>query len=270
MPKIRILIVDHQELLRAALRLLIAAQPDMEVVGEASDGLAALANARITTPDVVLLELGLEGSRGLTLIELFRRQHPSIRVLVLSPTADVASVRSALAAGGSAYLTTRVAPADLLTAIRTVAQGHSIVDPKVVGPLLHDFLGERASRSTTARDRPKSLLSPREREVLIQLAQGYTQRQIAAQLYVSVKSVETYRARIAQKLELYSRADLTRYAHASGLLTPEMFLNGYSRGVETAVSSHQQGHSPVPDSIRPDTVERGRAQATGYVENPHH
>jgi two-component system, NarL family, response regulator NreC len=225
MPKIRILLVDHQELLRAALRLLIAAQPDLEVVGEASDGLAALANARTTTPDVILLELGLEGSRGLTLIEQFRRQRPLTRVLVLSRSADVASVRSALAAGGSAYLTTRAAPADLLTAIRAVAEGYSFVDPKVAGPLLHDFLGERAPFRTAACDHPRSLLSPREREVLILLAQGYTHRQIAAQIYVSVKSVETYRARIAQKLELHSRADLIRYAHASGLLTSEMFLS---------------------------------------------
>jgi DNA-binding NarL/FixJ family response regulator len=225
MPKIRILLVDHQELLRAALRLLIAAQPDLEVVGEASDGLAALANARTTTPDVILLELGLEGCRGLTLIEEFRRQHPSTHVLVLSRTADVASVRSALAAGGSAYLTTRAAPADLLTAIRTVAQGYSFVDPKVAGPLLHDFLGEGEPLRAASPVHPKSLLSSREREVLILLAQGYTHRQIAAQIYLSVKSVETYRARIAQKLELHSRADLIRYAHASGLLTPEMFFS---------------------------------------------
>jgi two-component system response regulator NreC len=231
MAKIRILLVDHQELLRAALRLLIATQPDLEVVGEASDGLAALANARSTTPDVVLLELGLEGSSGLTLIEQFRRQRPLTRVLVLSRAGDVASVRSALAAGGSAYLTTRAAPADLLTAIRVVAEGYSFVDPKVAGPLLHDFLGDGEPLRTAAPGHPRSLLSPREREVLILLAQGYTHRQIAAQIYVSVKSVETYRARIAQKLELHSRADLIRYAHASGLITPEMF---FSAGKETA------------------------------------
>ena len=222
MLKIRILLVGHQVLLRAGLRLLIAAQPELEVVGEAPEGPAALANARNTAPDVILLALGLPGSRGFTLIEQLRHQCPRARVLVLSMSADVASVRAALAAGGAAYLTIQAAPDDLLTAIHAVAQGQPFVDPTLAGPLLSDLLGQWAPRQAAA-GRPKSLLSPREREVLIRLAQGYTHRQIAAQIYVSVKSVETYRARIAQKLELHSRADLIRYAHTSGLLTPEMF-----------------------------------------------
>jgi DNA-binding NarL/FixJ family response regulator len=223
MPKIRILLVGHQALLRACLRLLIAGQPELEVVGEAPEGPAALANARDTVPDVILLALGLPGSRGLTLIEQLRHHCPRAQVLVLSMSADLASVRSALAAGSAAYLTTQVGPADLLTAIHAVAQGQPFVDPTLAGPLLSDLLGQWAHRPAAAARKPKSLLSPREREVLIRLAQGYTHRQIAAQIYVSVKSVETYRARIAQKLDLHSRADLIRYAHTSGLLTPEMF-----------------------------------------------
>ena len=222
MQKIRILLVDHQTLVRAGLRILLEAEPDMQVVGEAPNSPVALAQARETIPDVVLLEIGLPGISGLKVIEQLRHQCPLTRVLVLSVYADAASVRSALAAGSSAYVTKHAAPADLLTAIRSVAQGHPFVDPTVADPLLRDRLGIWASLQAAALGRPRSLLSPRESEVLIRLGQGYTNRQIAEQINVSVKSVETYRARIAQKLELHNRVDLIRYVHASGLLTPEM------------------------------------------------
>jgi DNA-binding NarL/FixJ family response regulator len=223
MQKIRILLVDHQVLVRAGLRILLEAEPDMQVVGEAQNYPAALAQALETLPDIVLLEIGLPGTSGFKVIEQLRHQCPLTRVLVLSVYADAASVRSALAAGSSAYVTKHAAPADLLTAIRSVAQGNPFVDPTLASPLRHDLLGKGGGRQAAAPGAPRSLLSPREREVLIRLGQGYTNRQIAEQINVSVKSVETYRARIAQKLELHSRADLTRYAYASGLLTLEAF-----------------------------------------------
>jgi DNA-binding NarL/FixJ family response regulator len=223
MQKIRILLVDHQALVRAGLRILLEAEPDMQVVGEAPNSPVAFAQAQETIPDIVLLEIGLPGISGLKVIEQLRHQCPLTRVLVLSVYADAASVRSALAAGSSAYVTKHAAPADLLTAIRSVAQGHPFVDPTVADSLLHDRPGRWASLQAVATGRPRSLLSRREREVLIQLGQGYTNRQIAEQIGVSIKSVETYRARIAQKLELHSRVEIIRYAHASGLLTPETF-----------------------------------------------
>jgi two-component system response regulator NreC len=223
MSKIRILLVGQQALLWAGLRLLIVEQPELEVVGEAPEGPAALAHVRDMTPDVVLLSLGLPTSRGLTLIKQLRYQCPHTQVVVISTSADVASMRSAMAAGSTAYLTTQAAPADLLTAIHTVAQGQPFMDPILMGSLLSDLLGQWAPRQAAATHKPKCLLSPREREVLIRLAQGYTHRQIAAQMYVSVHSIETYRARIAQKLELHSRAELVRYAHTSGLFTQQMF-----------------------------------------------
>jgi two-component system, NarL family, response regulator NreC len=223
MQKIRILLVDYQALVRAGLRLLLEAEPDIQVVGEAPNSLGALAQARETIPDIVLLKIGLPGFGGFTVIEQLRHQCPRTRVLVLSVYADEVSVRSVLAAGSSAYVSKHAAPADLLTAIRSVAQGHSFVDPTLADLLLHDRPRTHASVQAASRGRPRSLLSQREREVLIRLGQGYTNRQTAEQIHVSVKSVETYRARIAQKLELHSRADLIRYAHVSGLLTPEMF-----------------------------------------------
>jgi two-component system, NarL family, response regulator NreC len=232
MAKIRVLLVNHQALLRSALRLLLEAQPDMEVVGEAPNGRAALAKARETTPDVILLELSLPEAGGLQTIEQLRQACRHAEIVVLTLYQEAAYVRAVLAAGGAAYITTYAGPADLLTAIRTVARGQTFVDPAVAGPLLLEFLGKQASRPAGTPGLPRSLLSPREREVLIRLAQGYTNRQIAEQIYVSVKSVETYRARIVQKLELHSRADLIRYAHASGLLTPEMVLGRYDKAAQ--------------------------------------
>ena len=129
--------------------------------------------------------------------------------------------------GGRRLCHHNAAPADLIAAIHAVVQGETFIRPTVASPLLHELLMSQTLHTRVSPSRPKSLLSPRERRVLLQLAQGYTSRQIAAQLHVSVKSVETYRARIGQKLELRSRADLIRYAHASGLLTSEMVVGHY-------------------------------------------
>jgi two-component system response regulator NreC len=220
--KIRILIVNYQTLVWAGLRLILEAEPDLEVVGEAQDGQTVLIKARDTTPDVILMELAALGLNGVKVLGHLRRQCPLSRVLVLSPNADVVSVRAALAAGSSGYITTQATATDLLTAIRSAAEGHPFVDPTVARSLLTDLLCQITPDRGGPPGMPGSLLSQREREVLIRLAQGYTHREIAEQLYLSVKSIETYRARIAQKLELHSRADLIRYAHSSGLLTPEM------------------------------------------------
>ena len=227
MPKIRILLVHHEALMRATLRLLLEAQPDMEVVGEAANSHAALDKTRTTTPDVILLDLSLPGANSLQTLEQLRRVCRHAQVVVLTLYQEAAYARAALAAGGGAYVTTHAAPADLIAAIHAVVQGETFVDPTVVSPLLHELIMSQTLHTGVSPSQPKSLLSPREREVLIQLAQGYTSRQIAAQLHVSVKSVETYRARIGQKLELRSRADLIRYAHASGLLTSEMVVGHY-------------------------------------------
>jgi two-component system, NarL family, response regulator NreC len=222
MHKIRILILDDQTILRTCLRMFLNAQPDMEVVGEAKDIRMALAKAQEMQPDVAVMEICLPRTSGLKAIEQLRQECPQTRVVVLSLYDDQAHARSALAAGGSAYVVKRATAADLLSAIRAVYQGHFFVDRSLAGPVLEGFL-EKATRRSTEPGSPRSLLSSREREVLALLAQGYTHRQIAAKIHVGVKSVETYRWRVAQKLKLHSRADLVRYAHESGLLTASGF-----------------------------------------------
>jgi two-component system, NarL family, response regulator NreC len=223
MQKIRILMIDDQTIMRTGLRMFLNAQPDMEVVGEAKDVRIALTKAREIKPDVVVMEICLPRTSGIKAIEQLRRECPQTRVVVLSLYDDQAHARSALAAGGSAYVLKRAAAPDLLSAIRAVYQGHFFVDRSLAGRVLEDFL-QRATHRSREPGSPKSLLSPREREVLALLAQGYTHRQIGEKIRVGVKSVETYRSRLAQKLKLRSRAELVRYAHESGLLTPYKFL----------------------------------------------
>jgi two-component system response regulator NreC len=223
MQKIRILMVDDQTIVRACLRMFLNTQTDMEVVGEAKDIRTALAKAREMQPDVAVMEICLPRTSGIMAIEQLRQECPQTRVVILSLYDDQAHARSALAAGGSAYVVKQAAPADLLSAIRAVYRGHFFVDRSLAGPVLEGLL-EKATRRSAQTGSPRSLLSPREREVLTLLAQGYTHRQIAEQIHVSVKSVETYRWRVAQKLKLHSRAELVRYAHESGLLTPSRFL----------------------------------------------
>jgi DNA-binding NarL/FixJ family response regulator len=225
MPKIGILVVDDHAILRAGLRMLINAQPDMEVLGEATDGHEALQKAREMNPDVTLMDITMPKIGGLQALEQLRQVCPQTRVLVLTMHDDPAYARSVLAAGGSGYVVKRAADSDLLAAIRAVHRGRIFVDPTLAGSLVQDLLGMKASTGPTDRSTPKSLLSQREREVLLLLAQGYTNQQAAKRMLVSVKTVETHRAHITQKLGLHSRAELTRYALESGLLTPHNFIS---------------------------------------------
>jgi two-component system response regulator NreC len=225
MSKIGILVVDDHAILRAGLRMLINAQPDMEVLGEATDGHDALQKAREMNPDVALMDITMPKIGGLQALEQLRQVCPHTRVLVLTMHDDPAYARSALAAGGSGYVVKRAADSDLLAAIRAVHRGRVFVDPTLAGSLVQDLLGRKASAGPADRGAPKSLLSQREHEVLLLLAQGYTNQQAAKRMLVSVKTVETHRAHITQKLGLHSRAELTRYALESGLLTPHNFIS---------------------------------------------
>jgi two-component system, NarL family, response regulator NreC len=229
MSKIGILIVDDHGILRAGLRMLLNAQPDMEVIGEAMDGHEALWKAREMKPDVALMDITMPKTGGLQALEQLRQVCPHTRILVLTMHDDSAYARSVLAAGGLGYVVKRAVDSDLLAAIRAVYRGRTFVDPTLAGSLVRDLLGKKVSSDPDDRGGPRSLLSPREREVLRLLAQGYTNQQAAKWIVVSVKTVETYRARIVQKLGLHSRAELTRYALESGLLTPDSLISEGSK-----------------------------------------
>ncbi len=213
MPRIRVLIADDHAVLRAGLKLLIGAESDMEVVAEAADGAEAIRRAQTTAPDVVLLDLSMPGGRGTQTIGQVAQLTPRPRVLVLTMPDDQASMQAALQAGASGYIVKQAADVELLTAIRAVHRGRTFVD--LTRP------GEEPRRRNTPPGGQTKSLSPREGEVLRLLAQGHSYREAAEQLGVTVKTIETHRKRLADKLGLRSRAELFRFAVEVGLLEPE-------------------------------------------------
>jgi two-component system, NarL family, response regulator NreC len=228
MKKIRVLIADDHAILRSGLKMLINAQADMEVVSEAPDGDRAVQAARATRPDVALLDLTMPGSGGMGALEEIARCCPDARVLVLSMHDDPAYLRSVLAAGASGYVLKRAVDTELLAAIRAVHRGGVFVDPS----LAHVFVRDALDKAATGRT-PRSLniLSERERQVLRLVAQGYGSQEIAKQILVSVKTVETYRARIAEKLGLRTRMEIVRFAVQMGLLTCDTFTSASPREI---------------------------------------
>jgi DNA-binding NarL/FixJ family response regulator len=199
------------------VRLLIDAQPDMEVVGEAGTAAEAERLAGETGADVLVLDLSMPGGGSISAIERLRAVCPKTRVLVLTMHDDATFVRAALTAGGCGYVVKTSASAGLLTAIRAVFQGGTYMDAGLAGSLVHSAAGTPAAADGGG---VPSALTAREKEVLARLAEGYTNQQVAEQLYLSTKTVEAHRARIYQKLGLKTRADLVRYAMEAGLLRP--------------------------------------------------
>jgi two-component system response regulator NreC len=216
---IRVMIADDHAILRAGLRMLVNAQPDMEVVSEASDGEKAVETARETKPDVALLDLTMPRVGGMKALQTMVRDCRKTRVLVLTMHDDPAYLRSALAAGASGYLLKRAVDAELIAAIRAVHRGGIFVDPRLANILVQDVLAKSSTKAGSTR--PVNILSQRELQVLGLVAQGYTSAQIAKRLFVGVKTIETYRSRFAEKLGLRTRSDVVRFAVQMGLLTPE-------------------------------------------------
>lgn len=216
MGRIRILIADDHAVLRTGLRMLIGSQRDLDVVGEASDGDEAVRKAAALRPDVALVDISMPGSGGIKAIERIREAAPTTRVVVLTMHDMPAYLRAALAAGASGYVVKRAADSALLAAIRDVHRGQTVLDPALAASVVQSGLRRRGATTS-----PATPLSQREREVLELVAQGYTNQQIADHLGLSVKTVETYRARLVEKLGLQSRAELVRYALDSGLFGGE-------------------------------------------------
>lgn len=223
--KIRILIVDDHAVLRSGLRLLINGQSDMEVVGEAGDPSAVIPEVRNKQPDVVLMDLAMNGQIHIGIIGEVRKCCPSGHVLVLTMHTESGYVRGALAAGASGYVVKSAADTEMLTAIRTVIRGKIFVDWTVENVVKQDLPGAAKRRRADNGSDLLGQLSPREREIFSLVAQGFTNQQIADQLGISIKSVETYRARVMEKLGLRSRADLVQFALSCGVLTSINPLN---------------------------------------------
>jgi two-component system response regulator NreC len=210
--KISILLADDHAILRRGVRMLLAAQRDFQVVGEASNGADAVRLALQRRPDVALIDLSMPGMSGQEVIQRIRAAAPSVRVLVLTVHDNPIYARMTLAAGASGHIVKDVDPAALAMAIRAVHQGHTLwtLGGSRRAPVMDPLAGEGALLPRMSR---------RERQVLELLARGYTNREVAAQLSVSVKTAETYRARLREKLGVRRRADFVRCAMSLGLLT---------------------------------------------------
>ena len=208
---IRVLLVDDHAVVRAGLRLLLEREEDIEVASEAGDADAAVREARREQPDVVVLDVTLPGRSGIEALPEIHSAAPEARILVLSMHDDPRYVREAFAAGACGYVLKEAADAEIVTAVREVAGG---------GRYVHPALGARlAAAEAEAKAREEAdPLSDREREVLRLLALGHTNQEIAKMLYISVRTAETHRAHIMQKLRLSTRAELVRHALDTGLL----------------------------------------------------
>ena len=207
----RVLIVDDHAVVRAGLKLLVDAEDDLETIGEAGSARDAVFEARSLKPDVVLLDVAMPGQSGIEIIPQLLHEHEEARVLMLSMQDEPRYVREAFEAGASGYVLKEAADAELVAAIREVARGGRYVHPELGARLI-------AADSEERKRAEEDPLSDREREVLQLLALGHTNQEIAKQLYISVRTAETHRAHIMQKLRLSSRAELVRYALDQGLL----------------------------------------------------
>lgn len=211
---IRILIVDDHAILRTGIRLLLQLQADFEVVGEAADAQEALAQVRASRPDVALMDIGLPGMDGLTATREVVAASPATRVLILTQHENREYVLPALKAGAAGYVLKRAPDDTLIRAIRAVYAGDTYLDPRV-SEVLVDNLRRQATGAPTD---PYDILTEREREVLVLLAQGKTYQEIAETLFVSVKTVDFHRANLMRKLALDNRAELVRFALERGLI----------------------------------------------------
>jgi DNA-binding NarL/FixJ family response regulator len=214
--KTRILLADDHALVRRGLRLVLEAEPDMEVVGEAGDGAAAIALALEVPADLAILDISMPRMTGLQAVAELRRRQPKLRCLMLSMHENERYLYETLKAGASGYVLKSAADRDLVDAVRAAMRGEPFLYPGAMTPLIEEYL-RQARDEPTIREDP---LTPREREVLKLIAESRSTKQIAAALVISEKTVERHRENMLDKLGMHDRVELTRYAIRSGLIEP--------------------------------------------------
>lgn len=214
MSKLRVFLADDHVVVREGLKSMVNHQPDMELVGEASDGQAALQQAIGLGPDVAILDISMPGLNGAQVVQRLKRVAPQVKVLALSIHEDIGYLHKLLEAGADGYVLKRSAGDELILAIRSVAAGNAYLDPALAGKVTESLIRKQTPQAW----RQESELSEREGEVLRLIAKGYSNKEIAAQLGISVRTIETYRGRALDKLGLYSRVEIVRYALQRGWL----------------------------------------------------
>jgi DNA-binding NarL/FixJ family response regulator len=210
--RLRLLLVDDHAVVREGLRALLASDPRFEIVGEASEGEGAVSAASSLRPDVVVMDISMSGLNGVQATRRLKVESPATRVVALTVHEEGGYLRSLLDAGAAGYVLKRSAASELVRALQVVGDGGTYLDPALAGQLVGKFV------RNTPQPGGAPALSDRETEVVKLVARGYSNKEIAAKLEVSVKTVETYRYRAVEKLGLRGRADLVRYAIEQGWL----------------------------------------------------
>lgn len=215
--KIRVLLADDHTLVRDGIRALLATANDIDVVGEAADGREAIERARATQPDVILLDIAMPGLGGLESVPLLRHDVPGARIVILTQYEQPEYVRRFLHLGVAGYVLKKAAGTDLIAAIRAVHRGGLVVDPAVAAEVLR----EPGSGSASTSDDPYESLTDRERQVLKLVAEGRSNKEVAAFLDISIKTAMTHREHVMRKLSLHNRVELTRFALRRGVILEE-------------------------------------------------
>jgi len=216
MKPVRVLLADDHALVRAGLRELLQKLPDVEVVAEAGDGREALALVKTALPNLVLLDITMKGLTGLEAAERIVKDFPGVKVVMLSMHANEEYVLRALRAGVSGYIIKDAAIVELELAIKAVVADETYLSPSISRSVIENYLNRTGHKSS-----PLEQLTPRQREILQLIAEGQSTKEIAFTLKLSVKTVETHRAQLMERLEIYDVAGLVRYAMRVGLITPE-------------------------------------------------
>jgi two-component system response regulator NreC len=213
--KTKVLIADDHAIVREGVRMILAKEKDIDVVGEAEEGGQALQLVETLRPDVVIMDISMPGMGGIEATQKLKERHPKVAVLVLTMHEDESYVFQLLRAGASGYVLKRAAAQDLVQAVRAAAKGEAFLYPSVARKVVEDYLRRVESGEERAR---YDGLTEREREILTLIAQGLGNQQIAEKLYISIKTVQTHRAHVLEKLGLHDRTELVRYAIRKGLI----------------------------------------------------
>ncbi|HEY82371.1 MAG TPA: response regulator transcription factor [Dehalococcoidia bacterium] len=213
MSKVRILIVDDHAIMRDGIRALLSLDEDLEIVGEASEGREAIEKARELSPDVVVMDIAMPGMDGLEATRRIVKKNPQIKVLVLTQHDNKEYILSTIKSGAAGYVPKRALGSELVSAIRAVHRGDSFLYPSAAAALIEDY------RKQSEEVEPYDQLTPREREILKLIAEGYTSREIADMLFISLKTAQGHRAKIMEKLDLHNRTELIKFAMRKGLVS---------------------------------------------------